>query len=822
MLSLALLQLFLKFGLSHGEKTNEMKNGFLTLVVLCAFVITLNGQVANRSSLTIPDIMTDNYTGHHPTQPRWANDSKTLYFTWNPAGERTGDTYQIDPNDPKPVKADRSEMQKRIPETGIFDSDRRRKLELGSNGLCIIDLKKHDTLLLISVAGRIGSYGFSHSGEKVTFLLDNQLCWIDLKTGQFRQLTNFQGEKPKSPQREEESINQQDLWLMNDQMRLFPKLGGQRGRQDFRSFGQQGRMAGGGSSGPRPFYTEGFSVQTIQLSPDERFVTYVMSWPAPERSRPTIMPDYVTRSGYTEPRDTRSKVGNLPGHSNLGILDLSTGKHYQFMTDSIPGICDLPDYAADYPDRYKNREPEPRKVYVSAPNWSPNGKHAVVSVRSADNKDLWLLKLNPADGSFKLLDRQRDEAWVGGPGIGYGRGGNWMPDGERLWFQSEESGYSHLYLLDVNTATKKALTSGDFEVYNPFISKNQKFWFFTSNEVHPGERHLYRMPLEGGARERITGMTGGNEVTLSPDEKWLAISFSAANLPPEIYLQPNKPGAEAIQITDSRSDAFKSYSWRIPEYVSFDASDGAKVYARLYKPEGGEANGAAVIFVHGAGYLQNAHKWWSTYEREYRFHNLLVDNGYTVLDIDYRGSSGYGRDCRTGIYRHMGGKDLSDHVDGADFLIGNHGIDPARIGIYGGSYGGFITLMAMFNEPGRFAAGAALRSVTDWAHYNHGYTANILNTPVEDSIAYHRSSPINFAEGLQGRLLMCHGVLDDNVHFQDIVRLTQRLIDLGKENWELAIYPLERHSFTDPAAWTDEYRRIFRLFQETINSQHKP
>lgn len=126
------------------------------------------------------------------------------------------------------------------------------------------------------------------------------------------------------------------------------------------------------------------------------------------------------------------------------------------------------------------------------------------------------------------------------------------------------------------------------------------------------------------------------------------------------------------------------------------------VPARLYRPSDSERSGKAVIFVHGAGYLQNAHRWWSSYSREYMFHNYLVDNGYTVLDIDYRGSAGYGREWRTAIYRHMGGRDLEDHVDGARYLVGEHKIDPARIGIYGGSYGGFITLMAMFTKPGTF------------------------------------------------------------------------------------------------------------------------
>src|SRR5690606_17963304 len=187
-----------------------------------------------------------------------------------------------------------------------------------------------------------------------------------------------------------------------------------------------------------------------------------------------------------------------------------------------------------------------------------------------------------------------------------------------------------------------------------------------------------------------------------------------------------------------------------------------------------------------------------------------------VLDIDYRGSAGYGRDWRTAIYRHMGGKDLSDHVDGARYLAEHEGVDPGRIGIYGGSYGGFITLMALFTEPDVFAAGAALRAVTDWAHYNHGYTSRILNLAHDDEEAYRRSSPIYFAEGLRAPLLIAHGMVDTNVHFQDVVRLAQRLIELGKTDWEMAVYPVEDHGFVEPSSWTDEYRRILKLFERHL------
>jgi len=249
------------------------------------------------------------------------------------------------------------------------------------------------------------------------------------------------------------------------------------------------------------------------------------------------------------------------------------------------------------------------------------------------------------------------------------------------------------------------------------------------------------------------------------------------------------------------------------------ARDGVMVPARVYRPTGDVApvgDRPAVVFVHGAGYLQNVHNWWSNYYREYMFHHLLAARGYTVLDMDYRGSAGHGRDWRTAIYEHMGGQDLTDQVDGARWLVEEMGIHPNRIGMYGGSYGGFITLMAMFTTPGVFEAGAALRPVTDWAHYNHGYTANILNEPQEDPEAYERSSPIYFADGLEGHLLMAHGMVDDNVLFYDTVRLAQRLIELGKENWEVAMYPAERHGFQHRTSWTDEYRRILKLFETNL------
>jgi dipeptidyl aminopeptidase/acylaminoacyl peptidase len=326
------------------------------------------------------------------------------------------------------------------------------------------------------------------------------------------------------------------------------------------------------------------------------------------------------------------------------------------------------------------------------------------------------------------------------------------------------------------------------------------------------------MPVAGGPTERITTAVGGHDVAVSPNGRFIADVYSQANAPPELFVAPYRPGAVLARLTTSPTEEWRSHLWIKPEIVHFTASDGVSVPARIYRPAdvGAQPNGAAVIFVHGAGYLHNVHNYWSSYAREYMFNHYLASKGYVVLDIDYRASAGYGRDWRTAIYRWMGGRDLGDQVDGSRYLQKSFGLNPERIGIYGGSYGGFMTLMALFNAPKEFGAGAALRSVTDWAHYNHGYTARILNQPQDDTLSFRQSSPIYFAEGLEDPLLMAHGMVDVNVHFQDIVRLSQRLIELGKTGWELAVYPVEDHGFVRPSSWTDEYRRIFELFEKNL------
>ncbi len=761
-------------------------NRSVTILLLLALTVQWPSLSA-QSSLTIDQIMQgDRFTGILPGMPGWSPLKNTLYFSWGGGTDSVPSLWALDEGSVTPRRVSVEEERELVP-SGTFNRNRSLFVYSKDGDLFLTEVKSGRTREIISTSAQEGAPRFSLNEDKILFSSGNNLFAWDITTGHLTQLTDVRRGKEVSDGAP--ALTGQERWLQASQLSLYSTLAERRERRER-------DLAEAAAREPqrlRPVYTGLENLSSVRFSPDGNYITWLSS--APPAGQRTIIPGYVTESGFTESIGSRTKVGIPMAASSLFICDLSRDTIYQAAADLFAG--------------------EGGELSFRHPVWSDDGRRAVAELFSTDNKRRLITLLDLSDGSLRLLDEQRDSAWIGGPGIGYGMTG-WLPDNRTIYYQSEESGFSHIYLCDVVTGEKRAITSGSFEVYSPRLSNDRKQWYFISNEGDHGVRELYRMPVRGGTPVKLTNFGGGVEYHLSADESYIALRVSWANKPWELYLMRNRPGASPQKITVSTTAEFRDYEWRLPEFIRFRASDGVMVPARLYRPADGVSNGAAVIFVHGAGYLQNAHRWWSSYSREYMFHNFLVDNGYTVLDIDYRGSAGYGRDWRSAIYRHMGGRDLDDHVDGAAYLVAEHGIDHKKVGIYGGSYGGFITLMGLFTRPEVFAAGAALRPVTDWAHYSHGYTSNILNTPMSDSLAYVRSSPVYHAGGLQGALLICHGMIDDNVHFQDVVMLTQRLIELGKDNWELAVYPLESHGFIEPSSWTDEYKRIYRLFRDNL------
>jgi dipeptidyl aminopeptidase/acylaminoacyl peptidase len=804
------------------------------------FIVAASLPAQKKFVLSIDNIMRGpQLYGYEPADVRWSGDSKRIYFQWKQSSDptlATPDTYVVERDGSGLRKLSEAEARLAPPANGDISKDRKRMVYTRGGDLFLYDRAQDKVRQITKTGDAEVNPRFTRDGQRIAFTRANNLYVLTLDGGMVEQLTDIRTAAAAAPtaapaggggfgfgqgrgaQQQSQSSATGEQQRGTDSQEFVKKE--QRDLLDIikqRAARREEDEARRKRENPRkPFTLAGRqSVASLWLSPDESTVIAAIAEPG-DRAKNTIVPNYVTESAYTEDINSRSKVGDTQGRTRVALISVATGESKYADISQLTGVpseAPKPDPVKPDPAKPEGRRNTGRDIQLGQTVWSDDGSKAVMLARAADNKDTWILALDPATGKTRTLVNNHDDAWVGGPGsfaIG------WLKDNERVFFQSERTGYSHLYTVAHAGGEPRALTSGSWEVQGVRLSEDQSTFYLTTNEGDPSQVHLYTMPVEGGPRTKHTTRVGNHAAVISPDNLWIADVYSYTNRPDELYVMENRGGAEMKRLTTSPAPEFGEYQWQDVPVVKFKARDGVEVPVRLYKPANFRKGGPAVIFVHGAGYLQNVHRWWSQYAREYMFHHFLMEHGYLVIDVDYRGSAGYGRDWRTAIYRHMGGKDLDDQVDAARWIVAQHGVDPKKIGLYGGSYGGFITLMALFTQPDVFAAGASLRPVTDWAHYNNGYTSNILNAPQRDAEAYRKSSPIYFAEGLKGALLICHGMVDVNVHFQDTVRLVQRLIELRKENWELAVYPVEDHGFVQPASWADEYKRIFKLFERTL------
>ncbi|MRX41626.1 prolyl oligopeptidase family serine peptidase [Flavobacterium sp. LC2016-23] len=778
-----------------------IKNTF----ILAFLIFSITG---NSQTLKLEEIMKgESFIGNQPTNGRWSLDGKKVYFEWNPKDELGPSTYAWQKGFSNPVLVE--------PKEAVFSKlDFKRKpgsdiaYYTDKGGLYSYTISSKSVKKLYQQNNPISNLTLGNEAGIVFFEQNENIFKYDSKEGTVLQITNFSkgAKKEKTPDK--------DSFLKNQQKELFQFI---RDKEAKKQWNLAKSKAVKSDFAKEYFYGKD-NLTGLKASPKGNYATFSLIQNVEVKQEK--MEVFITDDGYNQTPDTKEKVStaNLV-KTQFGIYSVAKDSVYFVNFSKLSHIQDVPEYYKTY-DNLKNKEKEDKLIVALSPVYNEDGSFAITEIRSQDNKDRWIVSLNLENGSFTEIEHQHDEAWIGGPGIpSYAfEPGNlgFLADNETLYFQSEATGYSHLYTYNLKSNVKNQLTKGNWEVRDLTLSKDKKTFYLTTNTTHPGNRNFYKLNTADGILQAILTKDGAHEVVVSPDEKTLLVRYSYKNKPWDFYIAENKKNTVLQQISSSPSESFKKYQWREPQVITFKAEDGTPVNARLYTPKTENANKAAIIFVHGAGYLQNAHNYWSNYYREYMFHNLLTDLGYTVLDIDYRGSDGYGRDFRTGIYRFMGGKDLSDHLDGKKYLVNNLGIDPNRVGIYGGSYGGFITLMGMLTTPGEFASGAALRSVTDWAHYNHGYTGNILNFPETDPEAYKKSSPIYYADNLKGNLVMLHGMVDDNVEYKDIVRLSQRFIELQKKNWTLASFPVESHGFKETYSWIDEYSRILNLFNSTL------
>ncbi|HUR98454.1 MAG TPA: alpha/beta fold hydrolase [Pyrinomonadaceae bacterium] len=437
-------------------------------------------------------------------------------------------------------------------------------------------------------------------------------------------------------------------------------------------------------------------------------------------------------------------------------------------------------------------------------------------------------------------------------------------DPSELFFGSEKDGFNHLYLAKLEAETRSVgsvpsngervaegppgftgkvattqLTNGHWQVeWAKWTNKNEIAFASTQGSgiappLYPGyaERQLslYRSDQKDVVRlQPGHGMRANFQISETANPPLILFEGSAWNHPGELYVQKaslaNSSPQEISRLTHTVPVSFPARKWSEPRFLEINSRDGKKIPAKIYLPErfnqGTKQKYPMVVFVHGAGYLQNVINGWNNYYREFMFNQLLTQKGYVVLDIDYRGSAGYSRDWRTDVYDFLGGKDFDDHIDSIDYMVKSYNVNPAKVGVYGGSYGGFMAAMLAERAPDKIAAAAALRPVFDWKNYyasSPGYTAQRLGFPDKNPEAYKRSSPITYADKLERPLLILHGMSDDNVHVQDSVQMMEKLIRLGKTQYfETMLYPSENHGFARPESWTDEYERILAFFEKNL------
>ncbi|MDQ2702115.1 MAG: prolyl oligopeptidase family serine peptidase [Pseudomonadota bacterium] len=776
---------------------------------------------AQQPPLTLAQVMADpDWIGPPVEDFWWRWDGRLAQYELKREGASIRDAWQVavDGSAP-PAQVEDVERAGLDASSPVYDPQRTRMAYIRNGDVFVRDLRSGalDQLTRSNADEALPQWG---SDGALSWRVGNDWFRWTARGGMVQAASAVAEDAPGTPPEADE--------LRERQLRLIDTLRDDRARREAAREQREAWQAADPTRAPAPAYLgKDVAIEETVMSPDGRWLLVVTKAKDADPGKGTRMPRYVTESGYQEAEDTRTLVGrDAPVPHKLWLVGVGTGDVRELSFDALPGIAIDP-----LADLRKAAGKDPlegnRALRVEtdadgdgpAIHWTADSRDVAVLLRAIDNKDRWIATVDTASGTLASRHRLHDPAWInwGFNDFGWLVGAAEAATRNALWYLSEESGYSHLYAVDAKGGKARALTSGNWEVSQPLPRADGGF-LFVCNHASPIDYEVCAVDARGGAVREITALDGVEGFALSPDGSKLLVRHSAAFLPPQLSVVASS-GGQARQLTDTRSLAFKAVDWIQPESVQVPSKHGAgTLWGKYYGPANPEPGRKypMVMFVHGAGYLQNADLHWPEYFREQMFHNMLVQQGYIVLDIDYRGSEGYGRDWRTAIYRNMGHPELEDYLDGLDWAVANRQADRDHVGIYGGSYGGFMTFMALFREPGVFKAGAALRPVADWALYNHEYTSNILNTPDIDPEAYRRSSPIEYAAGLQDHLLIAHGMIDDNVFFQDSVLMTQKLIELRKHDWWVAPYPLERHGFSHADAWYDEYRRIHELFESTL------
>jgi dipeptidyl-peptidase-4 len=524
-------------------------------------------------------------------------------------------------------------------------------------------------------------------------------------------------------------------------------------------------------------------------SPDDRYVAFTQVDESPVELAKRYQ---VFENSFKVTEERYPFTGENNVRIRLAVLDLATGKRVWI---------DLG---------------EEEDIYLARVDWTPDSSTIVFQRQSRDQKRLDLMAANPADGKSRVVLTESSDVWLN---LHHNLSFLKESPGEFIW-ASERSGFQHLYRYDLRGRQLAQITSGDWVVNSlEAVDEDRGTLFFEGFVDTVLEKHLYEAPLSGdGDIRKVTSRAGWHAIVMPENGGAYIDNFSSRNTPPRVSLH-DVDGERLTWLVENRLDETHPYypyldRHRVPEIGTLEAEDGQTLYHSLLKPVDFDANRRypVIVFTYGGPGLQIVDRSWG---RDIVFHQFLQQQGYIVFSLDNRGSAHRGTGFEFPIYRQMSRVEVRDQARGVEYLKTLPFVDPERIGIYGWSYGGYMTLMAMMQAPDAFKVGVAGAPVTDWRLYDTHYTERYMSTPSANPEGYDLSNVVTHVEQLSSPLLVIHGMADDNVLLNHSTLLLRAMQKKGVQ-FESMLYPGETHGFRDPDINIHRTRLMMKFFERHL------
>ena len=449
-------------------------------------------------------------------------------------------------------------------------------------------------------------------------------------------------------------------------------------------------------------------------------------------------------------------------------------------------------------------------IYIPRVNWLTDSKHLAIQRLNRAQTTLDLLVADAQTGRTRVILSETDPFW-----INVSDDLHFLNDGKRFIWSSERSGYRHLYLYDLDGKQLGQLTNGEWEVTSVNgIDEAKGLVYFTSTAKSPLQRQVYVVHTDGSGQMQVTFGEGTHGADIPNGAGAIVDTYSNSMTPPrQELLRPD--GKKIAMINENKVEELADYHLSPPEFLSVTSRDGMKLNAEMIKPPGfhSEKKYPVLVCTYGGPHAQVVRNGWGG--ANFLWHQLMAQKSYIIFLLDNRGSAGRGHAFETSLHLRLGEQELSDQRDGVKYLKSLPYVDANRIGIWGWSYGGHMTLHAMFEAGDDFKVGFAGGPVTDWRYYDSIYTERYLGLPQKNEKGYQDSSPVKYAAQLKGKLLIAHGTGDDNVHFANTLSVINDLIEAGKYV-EVLAFPGRGHGVSDPPARRVLMQRVTQFFLDNL------